>query len=447
MNDDLTMTTRFTRLSVVADGRQLDASLPASRPIVEFLADLVGLLSLPLASSSAGYVLSSPSRGPMPGGRTLDDLGVLDGEVLFLTVEEAAAESPMIDDVLGAIATVADRRAAPWAGAARDAVTTCLLAALGVVSAGVLALLSDQVLSGGLSAILAVALDIAAFALRRRFGLVLAWSALPVAGAAGWQSAQAASADVRLAAGAGALAVASAVAGLVSHRSIAVVTAGVTTALAAVGIGVGRGLGADRTALAAWSALALVLGLALLPGLALSTSGLVGLVRQAEAGDPVARAVVERRVAWGQAMVNGLTFAIGTVAALTAGVLVVAGRPFQAALGLLIGLVFLLRSRGFTPAGQVGFILLAPISAAVALAIALPRWTQVSDADGRLGWAAAGSLLVVGLVAVGGYVRLGEIAGARLSRLYDRVDPIAILLVVPAVLLAQNVFSSLVSSL
>ncbi len=79
--------------------------------------------------------------------------------------------------------------------------------------------------------------------------------------------------------------------------------------------------------------------------------------------------------------------------------------------------------------------------------MALPRWSGVPNADARLGWAAASVLVVAALVVVGGYLRLGEVTGARLSRLYDRIDTIAVLLLVPAVLLAQNVFGWLVSSL
>ena len=444
------MVTRFTRLSVVADGRQLDVSLPASRPIAEFLGDLTSLLSLPLSSppgGSGGYVLSSPSRGPMPALRTLDDLGVLDGEVLYLTVEQAAAEPPMVDDVLGAISGAVDRRAAGWAGAARDAVTTCLLAAVGLAVAVPVALLSDHVLSGVLLIVLAMLLDGAAAGLRSRLGLVLAWSAVPAAGTAGWRLAQTGTVDVRLSACGCALAFATAVAGLVAHRSVAVVASGAALALTGAGVGIGRSLGADPAAIAAWSSVALVLGLALLPALALSTSGLVGLVRRAETGDPVSRASIERRAACGQGLVDGLTFAVGVTTALAAGVLVLAGRPFQVAIGVLLGLVFLLRSRGFTPARQVGFVLLTPVSTAIALAVALPKWAGVAGADGRLGWSAGGIVVVAAAVGGSGYSRLGEVAGARLSRLYDRVDTIAVLVVVPAVLLGQNVFSWLVSSL
>jgi hypothetical protein len=55
------------------------------------------------------------------------------------------------------------------------------------------------------------------------------------------------------------------------------------------------------------------------------------------------------------------------------------------------------------------------------------------------------SLLVVALVVgCAGYLRVGVVQAARLSRLFDRADGLALLAVVPTLLWAQNVFSWLI---
>jgi ESX secretion system protein EccD len=437
------MATRFTRLSVVADGRQLDASLPASRPVAEFLADLPRLLSLPVTSPPTQWALSAPQHGHIAPERSLDEVGVLDGDVLYLSPAAAAAESPTVDDVLTAVAATVGRDALPWRGAYRDRVVAALAGALLGTLVGVLA--ADRRLGAVLVALAAGMLALAR-PLRTRGGGWLGWLAVPAAGLGTLRLTGSAEPDLRLAAAVATALLAGTLAAVTGVRRPVwrpVWTAtGTASALAAVLTGL-LAAGADAAAVAAWSVPALVLAAGVLPQLAVSTSGLLGLVRRAEeAGESVRRRELTEAVRTGRATVNGVLAAV-TGAAAVASLGLVSGGPAQAVLGGVLGLVFLLRSRGFVEAYQVGCMLAVPVVAVVGAALALPGWLRVGEPLPAT-LLRAGTVLAALLVVLGsGYARLSPVPAARLSRLYDRLDTLAILAVVPLVLVAQNVFGHL----
>lgn len=438
------MSTRFTRLSVVADERQLDASLPAGRPIAEFLADLPRLLALPVTAPPTMWALSSPAHGSIPLERSLDEAGVVDGDVLYLSPAVDAAESPVVDDVIGAATSIVEEDGAPWDGPARAVVVTCLLAGVAAAATAALVFLPDATVSG--TALLAAAVVAVAVAtgLRARTGFILGWVAPPVAAGGMYRVLAGVDPDARSCAATAAGALAVAALGLAVHRNRALAIAGGTVAVVAGATSGALLAGVTARALAAWSCPALVLVLGVLPQVALFSSGLVGLVRRAEARDPVERAAVERAVRTGGAVVDGATAAVAVTGAAAAATLVYAGRPVQAGLGGLLALLFLLRSRGFTQARQVGLLLGVAVTAALAAAAALPDWLDVSSDAQRATYWALGAAVVGVLVATVGLVRTGEVAAARLSRVWDQLDLLAMLALVPLVLLAQGVFGWLI---
>jgi type VII secretion integral membrane protein EccD len=433
------MATRFTRLSVVAGDQQLDASLPASRPIVEFFDHIPTLLGIPATAVPTTWSLSSPARGSIALQQSLDEAGVLDGEVLYLSAVAESAQAPVIDDVVGAVAATVDGRAPEWADRARDVVITCLLGFLGVALTVALALGPNDHTSAVLLVLLGAAVTAAAVVLRPRGGIVLGWAIVPVALAAALYRVSSGT-DVRLAAAAAGAAAGIAALGQALHRSWALAIAGSVTAVGAAGTALFLHAGVDATALAAWAAPALLLVIALLPQVALSASGLPTLVRQAEAGEPADRRDATRRTALGLAVLDGLVAAMAALSGAAAATLIWAGRPAQASLGGLLAGVILLRSRGFTPARPVGWLVSVPVVAAVAAAAALPRWFDIVGAGGRETTSAGALLAIVVVVAAAGYLRLGEVPSARLSKLWDRVDLLAVLALIPLTLLAQNVF-------
>jgi type VII secretion integral membrane protein EccD len=438
------MATRFTRLSVVAGQRQLDASVPASRPVAEFLPLIPAMLSLETTNPPTVWALSTPRHGVISPDRTLDDLGVLDGDVVYLSASVAAAESPMAEDMLGTLAETVDTQTPAWRDADRDRVVSNLLG-LVVIAAAVAAY---RVAPAGLSAALVLvlaALCVSSAALpRTREGLLADWGG-PLLGAVALFRLDV-GLDVRVMAGlAGAGAGLGAVA-LVRRRAATAVFGIVGAILAVVGA-VLLELGVSASALAGWASPGLVLALGVLPQLALSTSGLVALVARGEAGDDVSRAELTARLRGASARVDGCVTAVGAAGALAAGVLVWTGQPASVALGLLLGLLFALRSRGFASATLVGWSLAVPV---VALSVAVyltPQWTERIRLDAIAAVQFASLLVTLAVVALVGYTRLRELNAARVTRLLDVLDTLATIAFIPLVLLSQNVFGWLIHQL
>ncbi|HEX5493622.1 MAG TPA: EsaB/YukD family protein [Mycobacteriales bacterium] len=429
--------TRFTRLSVVASQRQLDASLPAERPVGEFLAELSDLFSLPTTNPPTTWALSTPRQGLIPTERTLDDVGVLDGDVLYLSPAANAAESPVVDDVLTAVEQTWETRGRPWSGIDRDRVCTVLLVPLVLSLVGALATVPDAG-AGGLLLGTFVVLALASRALLSRGGMVLAWAGLPATLLGTFRLFGGQPLPVRLTAAVSAGLLGVAVVALAARLRRGVVIAGVVTGLAGGLVSVALAATAPAVAVAGWAVPALVLAIGVLPQMSVVSSGLLALVRQVESGTPAGREQFDRALGAGQATVDGTVAAVGMLAAAAAATLVSTGQPWQAVLGGLLGLVFLLRSRGFSQARQVGFLLVVPVLAMLGAVAALPRWVDgVAGPWQRSGLWVAGVVVVAGLVSAAGFLRFGEVSAARLSRFYDRVDTLALLAVVPMVLVAQ----------
>lgn len=441
------MATRFTRLSVVSGDQQLDASLPAARPLGEYMHTIPTLFSLAPTQPPTVWALSSPSHGTVAVEHSLDDAGVLDGDVLYLSPADAAAQPPAVDDVITAAAVTIDEHAPAWDGSARNVTITCLLSGVVLAALAAVAAVPGNILAGVLLlAGFAVAVVLAAI-LRGRGGIVLGWAVLVAVPVAMFRLTRHVALDTAITAGCAATLSGVALIGLLVHRRRPLFIAGALGAIFAAALCATRAGDVDIGLLAGWAAPVEVLALGVLPQLALSTSGLIGMVRQAEEGDPVERAAVTRRVIAGWGFVEGATAAIALLAAVTAGALIWYGRPGQGALGGLLALIFALRSRGFTRARQVGFVLAVPIVALLVAVAAAPRWAGIHGPGYHALIWSLGSVLVGALVAVTGYLRMSEVMAARTSRLLDRLDMFAVLTLVPLTLLAQNVFSWLIRTL
>ncbi len=124
------MSTRFTRVTVVGDGRQMDISLPADTPIGEQLPTVLRLLSVPNAPVPVRWRLAAPEFGSLDPARSLDEVGVLDGASLYLTEAATAPPPPFVDDVESAVAQEVADRAPSWTGPARRSAVGVLLAIL-----------------------------------------------------------------------------------------------------------------------------------------------------------------------------------------------------------------------------------------------------------------------------------------------------------------------------
>lgn len=423
----------------MAGQQQADCSLPATRPVGEYLAELSTLFSLPAGGTPVVWTLSTPRHGLIAPTRSLDDVGVLDGDILYLSPEHEAAEAPLVDDVLATLTASTDASIRPWSDVHRDRVMTSLLAAVTVFFTTVIVATSVTWVGALLLFALFAGCITVANRLRERGGLMLGWAALPASAATLFLVTSAAELNVRLTAGASGALFGMAVIGFAVHRSRAIVVAGAVAGATALIAMLLLPVGIEGTALSAWASPLLVLSLGVLPQIAIQTSGLLGLVRRSEGGNSLQRGHVRRAFGVGQSTVEGLVMAISIAGVAATTTLVLAGRPAQAVLGALLALIFLLRSRSFSAAIQVGFMLAVPLSALLATAAALPNWLEIHDAlGGSMYWALA-ALTAAALVAIG-YIRLPEVTAAHFANFFDRVDTIAVLALVPVVLLAQGIF-------
>jgi type VII secretion integral membrane protein EccD len=431
------MATRFTRVTVVNDARQLDVSLPAGRPVRELLPQLCDLLSLPPADEErvGGWSLSTVGGGVVDARGTLDDAGVVDADVLYLTPPAAAPPPPFVDEVIDEVRGTLDEDGSAWADRPR------LLGSAGLAAVAFLAIAVVGVLgpgpAGGRFALLVLA-GLVATGLGRLFrtrggGLVVAASlpawALAVAQVAvlgGW------GAQATWYAGLTGLGV-----GLMTFAAVggdwsAGAAAGVALAPLAL---LGTVLAASGLEVAQVAGVLVVLvlfALGLAPQLALARSGLVPLVRAQERGTPVARTSVGEAVRTGQRTLSGAVAGVCVIAAVAASALLAARSAAAAALGGLVVLVYALRSRAFTRAAQALPLLAAAVVATAVGAVVLPQWLLVEQA--RM-YVSVAVLLLLAVVAVwAGRTALDEVAAARLRQLFDGVEAIAVIGVVPLVL-------------
>ena len=470
------MGTRFTRVTVVGDGRQIDISLPADAPLAEQVPTVLRLLSVPVGSVPLGWRLSAPEFGALHPARSLDQAGVLDGAVLHLTEAAAAPLPPFVDDVETAVAELITQRAPAWSGPARTDVVAGLLTLLLLVALFVAVEAAAPVRWPALLLIGAAAVAVGRLSAGRggwagslvavptAAALVLAvpaaWPSMLGAGApapstATWSGRNLAvavlPADLRLVFGWTGLPLA-----VVAGAALALVAVGVVrrvpglvvgsllmVAVAVAGVfGIRLGLSADRTA-----GLALVVAVVLsgLAGqLALGGAGLVDLLVADERGEPVPRQRVVAAVNRGLSLATGVVWTAALVAAAACWVLITGNWTGTApgweapVIGAVGGLIFGLRSRMFSRAHQVGTMLVVLVVAAAGVGVAAPRW---------LGWGSpSGSWLTIGVlggmavvVLVTGLTSLREVAGARMQRLLERVELLAVLALVPGLVLLFQV--------
>ncbi|MFI6231348.1 type VII secretion integral membrane protein EccD [Micromonospora echinospora] len=434
------MANRFTRVTVVADGRSLDVSLPAARPLVELLPQLCDLLSL-APQATGRWTLSTPASGGLDPRRSLDEAGVVDAQTLYLTPPEQAALPPFVDDVVDEVQSTVDGDGSEWTGAARAAGCAALAGVVVLVLTYVLATTTAP-RTGTTTPQTAVALAVVAVAaaltgrlLRASGGHLLVAAAVPAwslalataARLAGWDTPAQVTVGL-VGAGAG-----TALLALTGDRWYGVAAGGVT--LASFGVA-GTALltaGLDPARAAAVGAVLVVFAVGLAPQLALDSSRLVELLRMQEESRWVGRHLVEAAVRRGEAVLRGTVTGIAAAAAGTALVLLTGDVLSEALLGGVLGLVFALRSRIFTRRGQVVPMLVVPVVVATVLLVDLVGLLAPTGA-GRVWLLVAGGGAAVAVLLRAGRPRLDEVAAARTRQLLDLVEVVAVVSLVPLVI-------------
>ena len=98
------------RVTVAAPTSRVDLALPSDLPIAAMLANLVELAGVATpdgGTSHGGWCLSRPAGTELNPARTLDALGVLDGDILHLRPRSLDPPPPVFDDVIDAVAATA----------------------------------------------------------------------------------------------------------------------------------------------------------------------------------------------------------------------------------------------------------------------------------------------------------------------------------------------------
>lgn len=441
------MPTRFTRVTVVADGRQADVSLPAQQPVVTLIPQLCALLSLKLERPGGPWTLSTTAHGILNPQRSLDDVGIADADIVHLAPPREAPEPPFVEDVVDEVAARLDNARQPgegleWKGDARVA-GCCALAA--VMLAFSVLLLTTGLESGPFRLVALVMVGLVAGGLARmlraRGGVFIAIAGVSAWALAGWCGAESGALGplesvVFGAVGAG---LACTSFPLLGRRYLGVGIAGVvltlfallTLTLAALGLSL------DRTAAVTTVFVLVIVGVA--PQIAVGNSGLVALLRAEERAEQVERTSVTRSVDTGRSLLGGIIAGAAVVESATVVVLLLHPDASAPALGVVVALVFALRSRVFTRVEQVVPMLVVATVGLATATMAMSRWLGLTAGGGAL--LGVGLLLVaVLLILACGVAKPTEITAARLRRTANTVEATAVVLLVPLVLLVFDTY-------
>ncbi|GAA3245657.1 hypothetical protein GCM10017691_52940 [Pseudonocardia petroleophila] len=168
----------YTRLTVLAPRTRVDVALPADVPLGELVPMVLELVGEPgPGHRPLPWRLTGATGGPLHPAATLDELGVLDGELLRIGPDAVPPPAPVFDDPVDALAAGVGRPAGPAGLPAGPVVTVLLACSAAAVLAGAPAgpWAVGAALVGGAAAVAALAR--AAAVLRRPDGARPGWDA------------------------------------------------------------------------------------------------------------------------------------------------------------------------------------------------------------------------------------------------------------------------------
>ena len=430
----------FVRLTVLADDSQLDVSLPAHRPVVEYIDDVLTLLGPETTRNGSGWTLSSPTHGPIEIEDTLADYSVADGSTLHLTSSTDAAQPPFVDDVIAEMRRKVDVEYQTWAGAARAYWLTGVMAALAVWTTGVLVLRGPTVAAATALVVLAVLALVVGGAARGKPAEHLVWLAAPAAGGAAWRAAHSLGFAESVAFALGAAAVSAAIASVVIGRWRACGLAAAGFGVAASIAGVAIAFGANPTALSVWASVVPVLALIVTPRAALASSGLLALVRKTENMELADRRELCGALDRGRLVVDAVVWAAAALVVPMVATVALTGFWEQGLVAAVLAIVLLLRSRSFTHARHVGPMVAAGSLSLLVVAYSIPRWIGNDDSTiAVIVWLVAAVLVLFG-AGLGQAFALPDVGAARVRRLLDSIDLPLTLAYFPIVFFAQGIY-------
>lgn len=432
--------TDFTRLTIVGTARRAELVVPDDESMGALIPRLMDLLGEPSGPLARPLTLVRATGEQLDAALSAAEQRLMDGEQLRLVRADEAPPPPEVADVTDVVSDSWGDRPGRWSSRSREATGAVAVGALACV-----ALLMVPGLSAVISAsILAVALLVAVGLGRasRRWGSIAFTAAACGLALPSALNLLAAAADA-------------------PPRPELVVAVTVSLVWLCLGFGVGLGLG--RRAVLAGSAAGIVLTMlpvllaasglqaeraialgavvasvvcGLLPWYALASSGLTGLDDQVLTGRLGERRQVLRSVEDAYRSLNWATFALAVPLTGTALLLVRSDRPWTLALGIAVTVLAALRTRAFPLALQQLPLWLGAAAATVVCVVTRRPELAAAQVVAVLAGLVAAILVMVGLQPAP-HVR------ARLRRLGNLVEALAVIALVPLLLGVFGIYSDL----
>ncbi len=438
-----TVTSRYTRITVVGSRRRIDLVLPSEETVGRLMPEVLHLLGDPPLGPAQRRQLARLDGELLAEDRSLASAGVEDGALLRVVASDELPPAPVIHDVTEEVVGDVDARAWRWGAGPRRWTLTAAVVGVAVLAANLMTTTLDErptmIALGVAAALLLVIGGALARAVHEPLGtaVTLAGGALAV--------------DAALSAPYGRAVV---VVGTLTGLAVAVLVLGLSTPLGRGGV-IGGGVallvllgwvGVDRLDLPAGRAggvLALfsVILLGLLPRVALATSGLAGLDDRRARDEPVRRPTVAAAMAGAHRGLTLATIAVAASAGASGWLLLEQPGRWTVPLAVLLGVVLAARSRGFPLVGEVVAVLAA--TAAVVLALLATWLAEEPDARGSAALALIGIAAVAMLALV---VRPAEHLLAAVRRVVDRLEGLATMAMVPVVVGAFGLYGYLLDS-
>lgn len=166
--------TDLSRITIVAPQRRIDLSIPSDVPLAHMMPTLLRAAGTGLADAGlahSGWVLQRLDGPPLDLGRSLNQLGVRNGDILYFRPRMAQIPEMSFDDVADVIATGIRDRSDRWRPHTTRSFGLGAVAAVLAVGAIAIALSGSPWTAPAIAAgIVALVLLIGAMALSRAFG-------------------------------------------------------------------------------------------------------------------------------------------------------------------------------------------------------------------------------------------------------------------------------------
>ncbi|MCL2455460.1 MAG: hypothetical protein FWD18_09235 [Micrococcales bacterium] len=416
----------YTRVTILGAGRRAEMVIPDAEPLAAVLPDVLDLLE----HAPGPVVLATRTGDHLDAGLSLAAQDVADGTPLWVVPVDQAPPPAEVTDITELTAVEHTRRADTWNPTwTRVAAGTAVAVLTGMATWSLSLAVAAAVLVG-----LVVAGSLLGRARRAPAAVMCAAGAVGAAVTVG----------VALPGGRPALLVALACLGLAGATVALVGALGfadralgaggvVSTVLVLVVLGIVE-TGADLAGAAAVGAAGAVLVVGLAPGFAMTASGLAGLDDRLVTGESTPRAPARTTVDAAYRSLTWVTVAAATVAGVCGALLVTAGTWGRLLAGV-VAVVLFLRMRVLPLVPQRLVLAMTGLAVTVASLAQMPAAALVACAAVL----ALGVLLVVS-------ARLAPVVVARLNRLGDVVETLAVVAMLPLVLACWGVFADLVEA-